>query len=411
MSLFKRKSTFGAMLALVLAASAAPGQTYRYDVTVLDPLPGHSSLSARAINNAGQVIGVSYGSPINNQTPVIYSPGAGVQPLPQPPGYAYSVPYDINDQGVIVGYAQTTWSDEMNPVAWKLAGGAFTMLPLRTYANGVNNLGTVVGRACLSGTSLTCFFEHGAAGFATFGTTSGYASTGWRFIDINDAEQMALGHYTAALERREADGSLTPLPSAPPPYVRAFIWAINEPGQIIGRYEYNVGTQYYSRAFRWTQGVGAEIIGITNYHVRPKGLNNLGQVVGESGGNENSYLDMWLWTPERGNEDIEPLIEPTLQIVVTGVAGINDAGQIIGRGVRQLPPVTDVTFLLTPVTTIVPGDIDGDGDVDSFDCDLFVAVLLGIDTDSDHVTRADLNGDGAADGADCQPFVAAMVEG
>src|SRR5262245_24744727 len=125
------KHTLSLTIACALSAvTGALAQDYRYNVTVLNPLPGHSSLTARAVNNAGQVIGVSYGSPINNQTPVIYNPGVGVQALPLPPGYAFSVPYDINDQGVIVGYAQTTWSDEMNPVAWKLENGSFTMMPL-----------------------------------------------------------------------------------------------------------------------------------------------------------------------------------------------------------------------------------------------------------------------------------------
>ena len=55
------------------------------------------------------------------------------------------------------------------------------------------------------------------------------------------------------------------------------------------------------------------------------------------------------------------------------------------------------------------GDIDGDGDVDRADLDLFVEVLLGTDVDPDHVDAADLNIDGRADGRDVTIFVDVLV--
>jgi len=58
---------------------------------------------------------------------------------------------------------------------------------------------------------------------------------------------------------------------------------------------------------------------------------------------------------------------------------------------------------------LLPGDIDGDGDVDYIDRDLFVAVLMGADADPDHELRSDLNGDGVADGEDISPFVIALL--
>ena len=388
-----------------------------YAVTVIPPQSGHYSVSANAINNAGAVVGVSYGSPINNQQPYLYLPGVGVQPLPFPPGYAFSVPTDINDAGVIVGYAQTTWSNEGHPIGWRYQGGAFTMFPADSFAHNINNAGAAVGRTCLnSGFSpnLTCFFlasSDAPPAITTFGAGSTYPSSNWRFADINDLNQVVYtGVYAGPLAYlRQPNGTETALTPPPPPYVRTFTWAINNAAEVIGRWEYNIGSQYYSRAFRWTEAGGAEVIGIQNVHVRPKGINNLGHVVGESGGNESSYLDMWLWTPEQGSVNIEPLIDPELQIIVTGVTGINDAGQIIGRGISQIPPAPNVTFILTPNGSVVPGDIDGDGDLDSTDQMLFVGVLIGTDTDATHVARADLTGDGHSDGIDVQPFVNALI--
>ncbi len=57
----------------------------------------------------------------------------------------------------------------------------------------------------------------------------------------------------------------------------------------------------------------------------------------------------------------------------------------------------------------VLGDLDGDGDVDEIDGVLFVGVLLGTNTNPDHVARSDLNLDGVEDGDDIPVFVAVRM--
>ncbi|MFO0971930.1 MAG: Ig domain-containing protein [Phycisphaerae bacterium] len=57
----------------------------------------------------------------------------------------------------------------------------------------------------------------------------------------------------------------------------------------------------------------------------------------------------------------------------------------------------------------IPGDIDGDGDVDAADADLLVRVLVGRETSPLFITRSDLNGSGHADGSDVQPFVDRLI--
>jgi hypothetical protein len=64
----------------------------------------------------------------------------------------------------------------------------------------------------------------------------------------------------------------------------------------------------------------------------------------------------------------------------------------------------DFTFQVS-----IPGDLDGDGDVDFDDLGALVAVLLDMPLDPAHVVRADLNGDGNNDGNDIELFVKAIL--
>lgn len=61
------------------------------------------------------------------------------------------------------------------------------------------------------------------------------------------------------------------------------------------------------------------------------------------------------------------------------------------------------------ISKLSAGDLDGDGDVDHADSDLFIAALLGTPQSPVHVTRSDLNGDGGANGDDIPAFVAALL--
>ncbi len=90
--------------------------------------------------------------------------------------------------------------------------------------------------------------------------------------------------------------------------------------------------------------------------------------------------------------------------------GLNDATQIDevqavwpGGSTRSLANVAiKQTFPLYPPDRL--GDSDGDGDIDSIDTSVFVDVLMGTDTDIDHVAVNDMNGDGFNNGADIAPF-------
>ena len=113
--------------------------------------------------------------------------------------------------------------------------------------------------------------------------------------------------------------------------------------------------------------------------------------------------------------------DPGLQWVLNGSEVETDAngsvtltfaGDAPGPGlIKATIPGTELTTysFFEVVAAPLLGDIDGDGDIDGNDTNLFIAVLLGTDTDPNHVTASDCNGDGAPDGKDIQAFVGSLA--
>ncbi|MBK8268784.1 MAG: hypothetical protein IPK83_10970 [Planctomycetes bacterium] len=109
---------------------------------------------------------------------------------------------------------------------------------------------------------------------------------------------------------------------------------------------------------------------------------------------------------------IGSLIDPNQgawYIQAGGANGINNSRQIAAAARQgQSGPIGAV--LLTPIATSIAGDLNGDGLIDWTDQEIFVAVLLGDDTNALHVNASDLNLDGEVDGRDAQAFVDSVLQ-
>jgi hypothetical protein len=81
------------------------------------------------------------------------------------------------------------------------------------------------------------------------------------------------------------------------------------------------------------------------------------------------------------------------------------------------PPNQNITGDIATQTSVhilcstPAGDVNLDGDIDADDIPVAVNVLLGLDTDPDHLAAADMNCDGMVDGCDIQPLVNAILFG
>lgn len=76
----------------------------------------------------------------------------------------------------------------------------------------------------------------------------------------------------------------------------------------------------------------------------------------------------------------------------------------------KCPPEVMVSLSIPLAPVPLVGDIDGDGDRDAMDMQLFVNVLLGMEVSEPYVTNSDINDSGLpANGEDVQPFVTALL--
>ncbi len=121
----------------------------------LPPLPGDSTSAAVAINDIGQVVGISgdcgvaVGS-VSAKHAVLWQNGVPTD-LGNIGGDAWNTPTAINNQGTIVGFANTVPGTARHYEAfiWTQAGGMKSLgkLPgdIRSVANGINEKGQIVG--------------------------------------------------------------------------------------------------------------------------------------------------------------------------------------------------------------------------------------------------------------------------
>ncbi len=182
---------------------------------------------------------------------------------------------------------------------------------------------------------------------------------------------------------------------------------INDAGIVIGDGPVSIG----GGAFLWSAGAGftffPSLPGTLPGYSIPSSINNAGTVVGQAIVNE--WWHAWIWDEQNGIRDLNEITEgipPNFAIVEA--RKINDNGWIIGRGhYGDWSPTRAV--VLIPLHSDMPGDIDGDGDVDMNDAALFIDVLLGIDNDAGHQLGADLNADGAPNGGDVSLMTAALI--
>jgi probable HAF family extracellular repeat protein len=123
-------------------------------MTDLGALSGQVASEARAINNAGLIAGKSNIFPVVWKYDATHAPR--IQQLPIPAGFFSATTTAVNDSGDVVGYAGSPNIDS-HAILWR--GGMAVDLGVwpgghYSVANGINNLGQIVGTGTVAGDNL-----------------------------------------------------------------------------------------------------------------------------------------------------------------------------------------------------------------------------------------------------------------
>jgi probable HAF family extracellular repeat protein len=308
-------------------AGVVVGQTWepravRWDTatrTFIDLGAGNDSC-ALGINNLGWIVGTAS---LSNARAFFWDPASPTpQILPNNLGGTQSWANKINDQGQVVGYAETSEAGYVH--AFLSDWTNRTMQDLNTlggnesWGNDINSLGQIVGTAQIDTGMQLAFLDPGNRVLQNLETLDGDESAA---MGINNQGQV-VGWSTAS------DG------------VYAFLRNILAPGEPMQNLGILTGEYNYSQALS---------------------INDRGEVVGECG-----YINMegivesrgaFLWTATKGMQDLNTLVVnlPT-GFSLACAYGINRGGWIVGvaytndsQGLHQraflLRPIADLAHL------------------------------------------------------------------
>ena len=348
---------------LLTGATAQP----QYSVTDIGKLPGTALSVANCINDSGDVAGACNSASVNQ---VAFARRNGVMAsLGKLPGGTFSYASAMNQAGVLVGDGDT---GNGRPQSWVTTpSGLLNFFPNsggNTHAIGINNAGVICGyyTKSLSGNTgswrgalwtadpkdPTRYREMDLP--AIPGTNNKYTqaipfafnehgqAAGWAVNDV-------IGQH-GSFWNNDAAHSIVDLGVFPGDW-SSIAWGMNDLGQVVGESHPPGG----SRAVIWNNDAAHTAFELPlpagdNYGTASK-INNLGQVLGTTGvsdpatGNVNATRVV-VWRDGAVFEVQQLLDASGAGWTVTAVTGINNVGQISGYGI-----INGEThgFILTPV--------------------------------------------------------------
>ena len=376
-------------LLLIVAAPDATAQL-RYSVADLGALASGAASFALDLNNLSQVVGHSGlraggGGPLGA---FLWDEEGGIRPIAGLPDGHETRALAINDNGQIAG-----WTDFQHGVIHGFVNedGSVTDLGavdggLKVRPEDLNDSAQVVGAADQGANGGTRAFLWQLGSIANIDTFGGIQSSA---TGINNSGQIVgwfdgagAGDRSAFLREGGVGAPLTRLPRF------SEAWAINDAGQIAGRYVYSDGAMH---GFVWKDGLVTDL-GEIGAGGHPQDINESGDVVGFFDGPNNMRAFVWQDGEFRDLNDLIPtdLIPPELNNRLRTAHGINDHSEILG--------VAEVdgrvfAYLLKP-------DEEGDSIPDRGDNCTLASNEKQRDSDSDgygNACDADLNNDGIVD--------------
>lgn len=310
--------------------------TFHYAVTELESLSTKES-GAYGINNSGQVVGYSYpsGGPMHavlwdNGTLIDVSRGG-----PFPLNYASAsnktgqVVCNLSPSSHVSGRCPYLWQDGQITYIGQCGGSS--------YVNAINNAGQVAGvdisRAFVWQNGYTNYLssldgsnsnsQSSALGINDRGQVVGYSSTSneqhavlWQNNGITDLGTLPGGNYSQAS-------------------------SINQLGMVVGWSRTSSGPRH---AVLWQRRQITDLGTLDGNDTQASDINNRGTVVGYSFNSYYTPIHAFVWRNGR-MRDLNSLLPANSGWELTAAYGINDRGQIVGKGKKD---GQTKAYLLTP---------------------------------------------------------------
>ena len=372
---------FGLGLLLILYKTVVLSlqPTPRYAIADLGILPSDTVSGASAINNRGEIVGLSGPGRQDLQHSFVYRNG-GMTDLGLFGLIGCHDGPEINDSGQITGVLRAVRASGQGFRADAFLYSSGRMRDLGTLpgcflsiGNGINSQGQIVGEA-ITGSAVEHAFFYRYGGMADIGTPPGYAgaiATGINAAGqiIGSSEQQN-GFGLQAFVYDSRTRKMTPL-TALPDCKDSLPLGINDQGQIIGSAMSGAGSFFTEtdHAVLWENGRAVDLgrlPGLDNANGTT--INNRGTAVGTAWSRPNRLSQfvndhpirlkplLGLFEPHitshafvfRGGkiQDLNALIPARSGWMLEKASGINDRGQIVGQGLHHRQ---ERAFLLTPV--------------------------------------------------------------
>lgn len=331
--------------------SPARAQPPTYTVTDIGLVPGFEGTTAKAMNDAEQVLLYCWNEG-NNALPFIWEDGE-LTALGSPgPEFTRVDAKDINEHRQIAGNA---WGPTGFPaMAWLWEDDVFTDLGALggayAAAYGINNAGQITGWAYAPAPSTWFTFLYDGGTMTNLGELpAGVASDGDSINDLGQVTGYATVLGTTFYRGHIASTALGMFDLGTLGGPETHSSAINNLGQVVGNSsigELDSDDFWVDHAFVWTDGVMVDLGTLPgDLESGAAAINDAGQIVGSSRGLTWESQRAVLWY-EGGVYQLDTLIDPPGDWVFDWARDINNHGQIVTNGGLngEMHPI-----LLTPV--------------------------------------------------------------
>jgi uncharacterized membrane protein len=357
------------LLALVLGltlsgvmAGIAAAAAYRYDDLSLQGLS--NSLFITAINDSAWIVGYYNHPSAHTNQPFVWRPGLGRTNLQNPSYPLAASAHGINNQGQIVGQANSLSLPGIDACYWSGPAAIPVALPttqvslFNNCAYGINEAGEVAGEGQF-GDPVTAPI-HAARWPANHSTATDLNTLGGSYSNgrsINCAGWVVgyaensppPSHGLACLWVPEQQPQPIPAPTQALPAVFTYANAINDQGNVLGHAQYGLGL---GQAFFWNYQTGVSQLVLPDaYSALAAGMSEANQVVGWYENMLPNYSSgVFYWTPGGGSQGLNQMVvNLPAGVTLSSAAAISRNGKYITGFDSQGHP-----YLLTAIASPAP---------------------------------------------------------